>query len=167
VISEYDRLWHITERSLGNYRHSEIVVQNRLYNFLVADSILILSWATLFSQTQSTSGVTALTALSVLSLMFSIGYTFFGIRQKKFVDMHLAITDYYEQLTPESIRTIGLGSALIDGQTITVIIDGQKDTYRLRFLEKLARSVHFLVWMPGAFAVVSAILVVVSVLRFF
>ena len=44
-----DLIMHAVEVAINGFRHMEVIVQSRLQNFLVADSILLAGWATVFA----------------------------------------------------------------------------------------------------------------------
>lgn len=76
--AKIDRILRLLDSSRGGTRHAEIVTQTRLYNFLFCDSILILSWATVFSSSPE-NRTHVLIILSGLSLLLSAAYAVLGL----------------------------------------------------------------------------------------
>ena len=91
---EQDKIitWDIVYKSLVNLgMHSENVRWNRFNNFLVFNSILILSWATVWSKDLSGSLIVFLVFICVLGGVSGILWSILGCRGSKavraFMDM--------------------------------------------------------------------------------
>ena len=80
------------------YMHAEIVVQQRLYNYFVAATILLAAIATVLAASSAGTGEAAnllaaqrkafVIALAILGTLLSVAYTLLGARQRKFVRLH-------------------------------------------------------------------------------
>src|SRR5712692_9363567 len=102
-------------------RHAETVTQTRMYNFLFCDSILILSWVTVFvasPQSAPPSRPYALVALAGLSLFLSIAYAIFGWGATKFIRMHYDLSLVLESQLPQPLWTADPIVALQRGKAI-------------------------------------------------
>jgi hypothetical protein len=63
----------LIDSAIRAYQHAEAIVQSRLYNFLFADSILLLSWAAVFAAASPRVGKQlVLAALALLSTLLSM-----------------------------------------------------------------------------------------------
>ncbi len=151
-------------------RHAENVTQTRMYNFLFCDSILILSWVTVFvasPQSAPPSRPYALVALAVLSLFLSIAYALFGRGATKFIRMHYDISLVLESQLPQPLWTADPIVALQRGKEYICkskyqngeIIRGPRPRAKLH-------TGYMLTAVPISFALLSIVLVVLSVCIF-
>lgn len=76
--------------------HAETISWNRFYNFLMANSILILAWATIYAPQQHPAfATTVLVVISVLGLVSCVAAAALGVRGReylsKYVDLGVCI----------------------------------------------------------------------------
>ena len=71
------------QRVMASIHHAESVVQTRLYNFLVANSILLLSWVTIFTTPDRPLRSVLLVGASAVSFLFSLLFLAAGERQRR------------------------------------------------------------------------------------
>src|ERR1700730_3177131 len=83
---------------------SEAIAQSRLNNFLVADSIVFLSWATVFGGGGQRGRVPVLISLAVLSSILSILWMGLGVRQGVFIGLRWATVDAIEAQLDRALR---------------------------------------------------------------
>ncbi|MBI2980620.1 MAG: hypothetical protein HYY41_07380 [Chloroflexi bacterium] len=77
--------------------HAESISWDRFYNFLIANSILILSWATIFSSIKNSWSVTVvLLAICLLGAVSGICFEKLGIRGRGFLDRYIALGSQIE-----------------------------------------------------------------------
>lgn len=98
-MSPDSKLPYIAEAGVW-YRHAEVIVQQRLNNFLVVATILLATIATVLAATapDKPSELAAIiltkyrtnfvVVLSVIGFLLSVAYGILGARQKKFVQLH-------------------------------------------------------------------------------
>src|SRR5690349_8026716 len=70
---------------------AEGLAQSRLNNFLLADSIVFLSWATLFGTGHGTGRVPVLLGLACLSSILSLMWMGLGYRLWMFIELRLHV----------------------------------------------------------------------------
>src|SRR5207244_552336 len=69
--------------------HAESISWNRLYNFLMGNSILVLAWATIYASNQdSVPTRLVLSAICVLGGLSGIAWADLGKRTRKHLDQH-------------------------------------------------------------------------------
>jgi hypothetical protein len=103
------------------FEHAQQVTQARLYNFLMAESLLILSWTTLFvGAGQRRDALFVCIAISILGGMLSFFWTILGFRHKKFLLAHSEIIDQIENSIPDHLRIFPLLAELNKGAKITI-----------------------------------------------
>lgn len=140
------------------YRHAEVIVQQRLYNFLMAASILILAAATSLSASPHSGQRAVVLTVSVVGLLLSIGYSILGVRQIRFVDLHMDICKFLEsRLSDPRNQVITETAKLRSGEVTKSPLTGS--VRPLSFIEKVTRSSNFLVVAPLGFAVVFAVFI--------
>lgn len=143
---------HIAEAAAW-YRHAEIIVQQRLYNFLMAASILVLAAATSLSATPHEAQKAVVLTVSIIGCFLSLAYGQLGRRQLKFIDLHMDIIEsleaklrnpLYRVITPIARLRAGASTPSPLTRAITVLSPTQ-----MAF-----RSSHFLYVAPFALAMV-------------
>jgi hypothetical protein len=143
------------EWAVKNYHHAETITQTRLYNFLMADSILLLSWATIFAASgESRYRPFVLACLAVLSLAFSWAWAIFGRRHRKFLKLHIFAINRAASRHADLREFYDPGILLQMGQKV--------EGLELTKAEEMFGEQNLGVWAPGAFTVFSLILLVVS-----
>ena len=163
--SPLDAVWSALQLATERYNFYENIVQIRLQSFVLADSVLILGWVTLYasaSQGQSYRDV-ALVALALLSIVFSVTWTSLGFRQNNFLLLQMDIVLHLESMIPDGLRI-----------TEPVYLMQQGDPYKLKHVERANRTLqlrqatlhsasrHLAIFTPIAFGVASVLLLVIS-----
>jgi hypothetical protein len=143
--------------AMANYHHAEIVVQQRLYNFLMAASILLLAAAATLSVQATVPRNIFIITDSILGFIISIIYTILGYRQRKFIDLDMKIIENLEnQLTVKQYCVWEPIAQLAAGKEVTFPISGKK--VRLSRLELIMRASNILFIAPFFFALVFLVL---------
>jgi hypothetical protein len=80
TVDQPERIWEAVNRATTWSLQGEATVQQRYYNFRVADSVLLLSWATLYAShdQRSWSRTAVLIVLATLSSLFAAMWTIGG-----------------------------------------------------------------------------------------
>ena len=110
----------IVDIAIREYQHAEAVVQSRLYNFLFAESILLLSWAAVFATNDIKGRRIVLTVLALLATVLGIVWAFVGGRHKAFLQLHTHIVRTLELRLPAAMRIHEPISQLQDGAVLTI-----------------------------------------------
>ena len=155
---QLNRLVTLFDLSFRGYCHAETIIQARLYNFLFADSILLLSWAAVFAANTTQHKREVLIVLSGLSVILGLWLLVMGCRHRKFLFVHTQIITEVEKLLPESYR---IHAPITDLQNRKAVSAGSKE-YRLNFLEAHSRSRNFGIWAPTFMTIGSVLLLRVS-----
>jgi hypothetical protein len=146
-------------------RHAENVTQSRMYNFLCCNSILVLSWATVFvasPQPAQAGRPYVLIALATLSLLLGILYARFGSGAAKFIQMHYDLSLILEAKLPKALWTATPIVALQHGTAYECKSDYQQGKI-IPGQHQGIHTGHMLVAVPILFAILSAVLFVSSV----
>ena len=94
----------VAERAL----QGEVTVESRLGNFLLADSFLLLSWATVFSGSGGTTGrMVVLAVLALTSALLAGAFAVLGSRFAKFVDLQWELATQGERQLPKTLTRFG------------------------------------------------------------
>jgi hypothetical protein len=81
--------------------HAEAISWNRLYNFLMGNSILVLAWATVYASTQASILTrVVLTAICLLGGGSGVAWASLGGRTRKHVQRHFDQALEIEQTPP-------------------------------------------------------------------
>jgi hypothetical protein len=129
--SELNNLLTAIADAANWFRHAEIVVQQRFYNFLMAESILLLAAAAVLASDSLISRRVFVGTLASVGIVLSIAWTILGIRQKKFVDLHMDIIENLERQIDSQYKVLRVATPIaelrrgttnnpIDGTTITL-----------------------------------------------
>jgi hypothetical protein len=142
-------------------RHAETIAQTRFNNFLVADSLLLLAWATVFSaEGQRPDSRLVLIVLAALSAVLGLLWMVLGTRQNKFFRLHLTHLVTLEHSLRPSLWIGGPMKDLRDGEPIPI---GSEGSLSLQWLERRITPTSLIVIGPGVLLVISLILFLVSV----
>jgi hypothetical protein len=134
-----------------HWAHAEQVRWTLLYNFLMASTILLLAWATIFAGSSSPRVKTAvLFLLCVAGFLLSVVWVALGQRGSSFVRMYAELG---RRLEPDCQQTILTPFRRADQHRTEIIGIG-----------RWALTYRVLVFVPGIFAALYAVL---SVLSFF
>lgn len=132
--------------------YSEQSRWNRLNTFLLFESIIILSWAALFSQ-DGCKPTFLLVMLSLLGTVLGPFWAVLGYRSSKYqTAMHKAA---YE--LEENTANYGFVSQPYH------VIDSIRRSGRKTWIHKLTTSTMIMIWVPLLFSVVFAVLLVFSI----
>jgi hypothetical protein len=140
-------------------RHAETIAQTRFNNFLVADSLLLLAWATLFSGERPSGTRLALFTLAGLSAVLSFFWIILGTRQRKFLELHLAHLVNLERSLPRSFWIGHPMEDLRDGEKVAIRTES---VLSLGWIEKWSCPARLIIVGPGVLLVISLILVGVT-----
>ena len=135
-VESKSQLLTLLDIAIREYQHAEIIVQARLSNFLFANSILLVAWATIFAGSETARRPLVLMALAVLSAVLGILWTVMGLRHRKFLFVHSEIIETVENKLPEEFRLHGPVTKLQAGELVATT----KSSYRLSASERFARS---------------------------
>jgi hypothetical protein len=129
--------------------HAENTSWNRISSFLIANSILMLAWASIFISSNPTDKGAILIAMSTAGLVFSLAWAPFGTRGRRYLAKFLEIATVLEKKRRHA-RPITEVNRLEFQQTF-------------HSLEKFCRSWHLVVIVPLTFAGVFYLLLLKSV----
>lgn len=149
----------------AGYRHAEIVVQQRLYNFLMAASILLLGAAATVSTGETLQRRLFLCLIAGVGAALSGAWVVLGRRQRKFIDLQAAIIVALESLIPDELRVLRVFEPIAQlqrGHEVTIQRDGKKMTLCLSAREMQARSSNLLIFAPATLTVVFVALIVIA-----
>ena len=159
---ELELLWRAADRASTWALQGQASVQSRFGNFLIADSFLLLSWATVYSNgTRTASRTVVLAVLALTSALLAAAYALLGRRYAKYDRLQWEVAAEAERLLPDRLTLIDRihmlrQNASAEGPT------GQR--YELSAVERLVSISRLLVWAPAALCVTSLVLFVMSFL---
>lgn len=157
-------LWRAAERATNWALQGEVTVQSRFGNFLLADSFLLLSWATVYSgSVASGSARTAVLAtLAIVSVLLGAAFALLGSRYAKYVHLQWELATQAERKLPKRFRFGERVDELRHHKPVTVVDGGR--TYQLSTVERWVSISRLLVWAPAALCVTSFVLLTISFL---
>src|SRR5262245_31618963 len=155
-------LWRAADRA-GNWAlQGQATVQSRFGNFLLADSFLLLSWATVYAGgTKTTSQTVVLAVLALTSVFLCVVYALLGRRYSKYDRLQWDLAAEAEARLPEDLRLIDRVHAL-RRQHAAEGPGGNR--YELSAAERLISISDLLVWAPAALCVASLVLLAMAFL---
>lgn len=161
TVDQPERIWEAVNRATTWSLQGEATVQQRYYNFLVADSVLLLSWATLYAShdQRSWSRTAVLIVLATLSSLFAAMWTIGGSRWRRYVNLQWDLATNLERLLPIQFR---FGAKVDELRQHRSVKGPSGREYRIRWLERRVTVNRLLVWTPFAFGIVSLLLIVAS-----
>jgi NADH:ubiquinone oxidoreductase subunit 3 (subunit A) len=154
-------LWEALNRATTWALQGEVTVQQRYYNFLVADSVLFLSWSTLYAGRglRAWPLTSVLIVLASLSAGFAAAWTLGGFRWRRYIALQWDLATDLERLLPEPFR---YGTKVDELRQQRSVTGPSGREYRIRRLERGITVNRLLVWTPMAFCAVSGLLIVAS-----
>jgi hypothetical protein len=155
-----ENIWREVSVASAFVQHAETIAQSRFNNYLVADSLLLLAWSTIFSGQRPGYSRFVLIVLATLSVVLSLFWIILGTRQRKFLELHLMHLVTLEHSLQASFGIGRLMKDLRDGEQI--LIDS-KCVPRLLWIERGITPTMLLSLGPGVLLAISLILVGVSV----
>ena len=142
------------------YRHGEIIVQSRLYNYLVAVSILFLAWAALFTARNVDNRALVLAVLAILGGLLSILWAVLGLREGCFLQLHMNQIRALENRLPNAAPRLTSQIADLQGGKAVTLSDGRR--LRLGWATRQLKSRRLLVFCPAMFGLAFAICLWIS-----
>ncbi|MCI0721559.1 MAG: hypothetical protein L0338_21690 [Acidobacteria bacterium] len=159
---DQDELFRALQIASEYYRHGEMLVQSRMYNFLFAVSVLLLGWATLYSK-EPPSPTIILQLFAGTALFISLAFSAWGRRAEKFQALHRDRILALESKLPEPLKIMNsIAQLQQEGSVRRRWEKDQKKEIRFRWYEKHARAGFIAVGAPLALAIVSFVLLVLS-----
>jgi len=155
-------LWRAADRASSWALEGQATVQSRFGNFLLADSFLLLSWATVYSGgSRSASRVVVLAVLATTSALLGAAYALLGNRYAKYDRLQWELAAEAERRLPEELRLIDRVHALrreyaVEGPTGT--------RYELSRAERWLSTSDLVVWAPVLLCAASLVLLTMSFL---
>lgn len=159
---ERELLWRAADRASTWALQGQASVQSRFGNFLLADSFLLLSWATVYSDgTRTASRTVVLAVLALTSALLAAAFALLGSRYAKYDRLQWEVAAEAERRLPEHLTLIDRihtlrQNAAAEGPT------GER--YQLSAAERLVSISRLLVWAPAALCVTSLVLLAMSFL---
>jgi len=148
--------WDTMRLARESAERAEAIAQSRLNNFLVADSIVFLSWATLFNSSRQMGRVPVLLALALLSSILSITWIALGRRQWKFIELRWAVARTLEERVDEAHTVYWYVAKLRETGELEHSTAAQ---LRLPWYLRCVTSRNVLVLAPAVFLVASLFLI--------
>jgi hypothetical protein len=155
-----DLLWRAAERASNWALQGQVSVQSRFGNFLLADSFLLLSWATVYSGgTRTTSRTVVLAVLAMTSVLLGAAFALLGSRYAKYDRLQWDLAHDAEDRLPAELRLIDRIDALRQNR----VAEGPTGRrYKLSAAERWVSISKLLVWAPAALCSTSLILFAMS-----
>ena len=155
-------LWRAAERASTWALDGQATVQSRFGNFLLADSFLLLAWATVYSNSErTTSRVLVLAVLALTSVLLGAAFALLGSRYAKYDRLQWDLAAEADQRLPAELRLIDRVDALRQHQ----VVEGPTGRrYELSAVERWVSISKLLVWAPAALCFTSLVLLVMSFL---
>jgi hypothetical protein len=154
----------VLDWAIGSYRHAESLMQSRIYNYLVAASILFLAWATVYASPQGRMRILVLITLASFGTVFSIFWYLLALRQRHFFTVTMDTIIYLESfLEVDEFRTLTAVSRLQKDNPVKLLTEDK--TVKLGFLESRLSSRSLGIFSPAIFGIAFLILVILSVLE--
>ena len=101
-----DLLWRAADRASSWALQAQASVQSRFGNFLLADSFLLLSWATVYASGERTAGrVVVLAVLASTSFFLGAAFALLGARYAKYDRLQWELAAEAEQRLPPLTNT--------------------------------------------------------------
>ena len=99
-----DELWRAADRASSWALQGQVTVQSRFGNFLLADSFLLLSWATVYTDGARTTGrVVVLAVLALTSVFLGAVFALLGSRYAKYDRLQWDLAAEAERRLPEEL----------------------------------------------------------------
>jgi hypothetical protein len=128
--------------------HSENISWSRFNNLLVINSILVVAWATLFSQGTSISAQVVMTAISFLGIFTGIAWGDLGKRSRRYIDRY-----------KEKLRAIEEHHDKAGWWENDIPIPITDRPFQIQVAPKcFSSSTFLLIWTPRFFALMNAVL---------
>ena len=146
-----------------SYRSAESLIQSRLYNYLIAASILFLSWTSVYASTYSKTKVTVIITLSALGLILSILWWLLSMRQRVYFTVTMDKILYLESLLENNdFRVATSLSELMNREPVP--LHDRKGIAKLGFWETRLTSRSIVIVTPAVFGFAFLVLLAVSII---
>jgi hypothetical protein len=157
-----DLLWRAADRASTWALEGQITVQARFGNFLLADSFLLLAWATVYADSErTTSRILVLAVLALTSVFLGAAFALLGSRYAKYDRLQWDLAIEAEHRLPPEFRLIDRVHALRQNQ----LAEGPAGRrYQVSRAESWVSISRLLVWAPAALCVASLVLLTMSFL---
>jgi len=100
-------LWRAADRASRWALEGQATVQSRFGNFLLADSFLLLSWATVYAGgSRTASRVVVLAVFATVSALLGAAFVLLGCRYAKYDRLQWDLAAEAESRLPEELRLI-------------------------------------------------------------
>jgi hypothetical protein len=155
-------VWRAADRASNWALQGQATVQSRFGNFLLADSFLLLSWATVYSGgTRTTSRTVVLAVLALTSVFLGAAFALLGTRYAKYDRLQWELAAEAERRLPADLRLIDRVDALRRDQ----VAEGPTGRrYELMRAERWVTISRLLVWAPAFLCLASLVLLTMSFL---
>ena len=154
-------LWRAADRASSWALQAQGTVQSRFGNFLLADSFLLLSWATVYSGERTTSRIVVLVVLALTSVFLSAVFALLGSRYAKYDRLQWDLAAEAERRLPPELRLIDRVDALRKNQSVEGAA-GRR--YQVSGAERWVSISKVVVWAPAALCLTSLVLFAMSFL---
>ncbi|MBN1397597.1 MAG: hypothetical protein JXA06_06165 [Bacteroidetes bacterium] len=135
--------------------HSDSVTWNRFYNFLVANSVLVLAWTAIFATNSSPAmSSMVLITISIFGLLTSPFWAILGWRGKKFQNAFEALAEKVEN-----------DAKLWPKQSVKYKPLTESQNIRKSLGWGLGGTFYFLTFFPLAFGIIYIVLLIASLSR--
>jgi hypothetical protein len=157
-----DLVWRAADRASNWALQGQVTVQSRFGNFLLADSFLLLSWATVYSgSARTTSRTVVLVVLAMVSALLGAAFALLGSRYAKYDRLQWDLAAEAERRLPADLRLIDRIDALRQNQPV----EGPTSRrYELSGAERWVSISKLVVWAPAALCLASLVLLTMSFL---
>jgi hypothetical protein len=155
-------IWRAADRA-GNWAlQGQTTVQARFGNFLLADSFLLLSWATVYSGGSRTAGrMVVLGVLAITSVLLATAFALLGSRYAKYDRLQWDLAAEAEARLPSELRLIDRVESLRKKHAVE---SPTGTRYELTAAERWVSISRLLVWAPVVLCLTSLVLLVMSFL---
>lgn len=158
-----EHLLQLIDDAAAGFRHAEVIVQQRLYNFFMAESILLLASAAIIAAQVSPGRRVVVIAVSAFGVLLAFAWTVLGRRQSPFVELHMEIIQCLERQFENALWRVSEPIAQLRvGQKVLSPSPGGK-VRRLSRLQLAIREGNLLSWAPLGFMLVFAALLLIGI----
>jgi hypothetical protein len=155
-------LWRAADRASTWALEGQTTVQARFGNFLLADSFLLLSWATVYAGgSRTTSRMVVLAVLATLSALLGAAYALLGSRYAKYDRLQWELAAEAERRLPDELRLIDRVHTFRREQSVE---SPAGTRYELSRAERWLSTSDLVVWAPVLLCAASLVLLTMSFL---
>lgn len=144
-----------------NTRHADAIIQSRLSNFLLIETILFAAWIGIYASNDDILKQVILIIISITGKLIGLLTFGLGLRQQKFYELHGAITREIEAKIADDDFSVGKRiEDLRSGKTVRL---QNGNIFKLSGAEKIIKSKCLIIFPPALFAIVFFIFLIVSI----